>query len=175
MKNITLLFLLVFFFPFVVFSQNINTEKSVINFTAGTMGIFKVKGSFTGFSGTVNFNPDNLSASKIDVCIDAKTVKSGNEKRDNHIKSEDFLSIEKYPNICFVSTEITEKADHYIAKGKLTIKETTHKVEIPLKYKNHQLTGNLDFQRLDYEVGENVGKFKAKDKISVFIQCELEE
>ncbi len=175
MKKTVILLLSFLFFSFVVFSQNINQEKSIINFTAGTMGVFKVKGSFTGFSGTVDFNPEDLSTARIEVCVDATSVESGNEKRDNHIKSEDFLYVEKYPKICFTSSEITKQADNYIAKGELTIRETTKTVEIPLSYKNDQLTGNLDFQRLDYEVGEEVGKFKAKNKISVSIHCELEE
>jgi len=172
MKNVKL-FLLLLFFPLVIFSQEINTEKSIVNFTAGTMGVFKVKGKFTGFTGEVNFDPANLEAAKIAVCIETETVESGNKKRDDHIKSEDFLAVEEYPQVCFISTEITKQADNYLVKGELKIKETTKTVEIPLTYKENQLIGNLDFNRLDYNVGEDIGKFKAKDKISVKIHCFL--
>lgn len=173
MKN-EKLFLLLFFFPILIFSQEINTEKSTVNFTAGTMGVFKVKGEFTGFSGEVNFDPENLETAKIAVCVETKTVESGNKKRDDHIRSEDFLAVEEYPQVCFTSTEITKHADNYLVKGELKIKETTKTVEIPLRYKENQLIGNLNFNRLDYNVGEDIGKFKAKDKISVNIHCFLE-
>lgn len=172
MKIIALTALFAFFYTFMN-AQTIDKTNSVVNFKIKAMGMMSIKGTYSGFSGTVNFNPSDLNSSKIDVCIQTKTVNTGNKSRDEHIRSEDFLGVEKYPTICFVSSSIAKDGEGYVATGKLTLHGVTKTIKIPLTYSNKTLKGNIDLKRLDYKVGETIGTFKAGDDVSIEIICVL--
>ena len=172
-KN-SFLFLSILLFQFSVYAQTIDNDKSVVDFKVGNMGgMNSVKGTFTGFSGKVKFDPKQLDASKIDVCIDASTINTKNNKRDEHLKSEDFFDIEKYPKICFTSTEITKHPQGYVAKGKLNMHGVTKTVEIPLIFENNKLTGMITIDRFDYKVGEDTGTFMVGTEVKIVIHCVL--
>src|SRR5690554_7543859 len=85
MKNTLLLFSLILI-QLSVFSQTIDKSKSMVYFKIGNMGISNVKGTFSGFTGKVNFNPNQLESAKIDVCIDASSINTKNKKRDEHLR-----------------------------------------------------------------------------------------
>ena len=76
----------------------------------------KVPGNFTKFSGTIVYDPDKPEASSTKVEIDAASINTENEKRDAHLKSEDFFYAEKYPTLTFVSNKVVSAG-----KGKLTV------------------------------------------------------
>lgn len=76
----------------------------------------KVPGSFTKFSATIVYDPDKPEASSVKAEIDATSINTENEKRDAHLKSEDFFFVEKYPTLTFVSTKVLAAE-----KGKLTV------------------------------------------------------
>jgi len=173
MKNILLLFSL-FVFHFTAISQTIDNEKSIVNFKIGNMGgMNNVKGTFTGFSGNVKFDPTQLENSKIDVCIDAASINTGNKKRDDHLRSEDFFEVEKHSKICFTSEQIIKHPQGFVAKGKLKMHGVTLTVEIPLVFENNKLTGLLTVNRFDYKVGEDTGTFMVGADVEIVIQCVL--
>lgn len=155
------------------FLQSINTTKSVVEFKTHAMGVFGVKGTFTGFSGKVVFQPENLKDSKINVCIDATTFKTGNESRDEHVKSSDFLYVEKYPKVCFISKEIKADDNGFVAIGTLQLHGIKKQISIPLQYINNTLVGNIEISRLEYNVGEDIGTFKASENVEITIRCIL--
>jgi polyisoprenoid-binding protein YceI len=66
----------------------------------------KVPGQFENVEGTIIYDPDNPSASNVSATIDAASIHTRNTKRDNHLKSEDFFDVEKYPTITFVSKKV---------------------------------------------------------------------
>lgn len=76
----------------------------------------KVPGNFTKFSGSIVYDPEKPEASSVKVEIDATSINTENEKRDGHLKSEDFFFVEKYPTLTFVSTRVAAAE-----KGKLTV------------------------------------------------------
>jgi polyisoprenoid-binding protein YceI len=76
----------------------------------------KVPGNFTKFSGTIVYDPDKPDASTTKVEIDATSINTENEKRDTHLKSEDFFYTEKFPTLTFVSNKVVSAE-----KGKLTV------------------------------------------------------
>lgn len=151
----------------------VDANKSVVNFKMKAMGLFTVKGTYKGFDGYVKFNPDQLDDSKIEVCINTKTVDTGNKKRDDHIRSKDFLEAEKYPTICFISSSIKKHDNRYIATGLLTIRGITKQEKISFTYENNTINGNLNIKRLDYEIGKDVGSGKAGKNVEVEIKCVL--
>jgi len=65
-----------------------------------------VKGSFSDFSGEVIYNKDDISKSSVKASIASKSIDTNNEKRDSHLKNEDFFNVEKFPKITFVSKRI---------------------------------------------------------------------
>lgn len=130
----------------------------------------KVKGHFDDYSGKFRFDPDNLKESSIEIRIKTKSLNTNVRKRDNHLRSDDFFDASKYPLITFTSTAITQKSGNiYNVEGRLTIKDVTKKITVPLAYlgtKDHPLEKGLvvagfetalSINRLDYHVGD--GKF----------------
>lgn len=84
----------------------------------------RVPGHFGKFSGTIDLNEKNPSQSKVKAEIMADSIDTNQEKRDNHLRSEDFFWSEKYPLITFVSTRVTDSANTPVARveGLLTLR-----------------------------------------------------
>lgn len=169
MKQLMVILGLIFCIP--GFAQEINAEKSEVSFEISNMAVRTVEGKFTGMSGTINFDPNNLEESSFSVCIDASTVNTDNEERDEHLKNEDFFDVTKYPNICFESTSIEKTEDGFLAKGKMNLHGVTLEVEIPFTYADNTFTGNLSLNRLDYKVGEETTTFMVGNEAILTIVC----
>ena len=152
-----------------VHGQSIDSENSIVSFSVSNMGFNTVKGTFKGMKGTVNFDLDNLSTSSFEVCIDASTIHTGNTKRDKHLKNEDFFEVDKYPSICFKSTQVTKTNSGYQAIGILSMHGISKRVEIPFTYNNNEFVGQFKLNRFDYKVGEGTGKFMVGKEIEIKI------
>jgi polyisoprenoid-binding protein YceI len=152
-------------------AQRINTTSSKVEFEIGNMAFRVVDGSFGEMSGQIQFNPANLSASTLNVCINPATVNTDNEKRDEHLKNEDFFDVTKYPTICFESTRIEKNESGYVAYGKLTLHRITKEIEIPFTYSKNEFKGTLNINRLDYNLGENTSTFMVADEVEITITC----
>jgi len=108
---------------------NIDPSHSGVHFTVRHLVISKVRGSFDKWQGTVDFDAQNPAASKVAVRIDAASVDTREEKRDAHLRSPDFLDVEKYPELTFSSTEVEQSGDsEYRVTGDLTIHGVTRSV-----------------------------------------------
>jgi polyisoprenoid-binding protein YceI len=130
----------------------------------------KVIGYFEDFSGTFQFDPDNLKESRLDIEIKAKSLNTNIRKRDNHLRSDDFFDVSKYPLITFKSRNITHTGGNkYAVEGDFTIKDVTRRIVLPLTYfgtkdsplkKGEIVAGfetRLSINRLEYHLGN--GKF----------------
>ncbi|WOV88684.1 YceI family protein [Sporosarcina oncorhynchi] len=107
---------------------NVDGTHTNVGFSVRHMMVSNVKGSFTGIEGTVIGDVNNLTDAKIHFEIDVNSINTNNEDRDNHLRSEDFFAVEKYPNITFDSTDIVETGkDKYDVTGDLTVKDVTKK------------------------------------------------
>ncbi len=113
---------------------NIDATHSGVHFVARHMVITKVRGSFKAFTGTLELDEGDLSRSKIHATIDATSIDTAEERRDAHLKSPDFLDVEKFPTLVFDSKSITKSGDDFIVTGDLTLhgvtKEVTLKAEV---------------------------------------------
>ena len=129
----------------------IDPTHSRLGFVARHAMVTKVRGSFNTFDATVDVDGDNLAASKVSVTIDVNSIDTRNEQRDGHLRSNDFLDIATYPEITFVSTEITPVGDDVIrVTGDLTIKGVAKPVTIDFTYEGSAVDpfGN---QRVGFE------------------------
>ena len=145
-------------------------EGSEIGFKIKNFGI-SVNGSFNGLGGEIIFFPDSLNADHFNVTIDVKTINTGIDQRDNHLRSEDYFEVAKYPYIHFVSERITKSTnkDYLFVFGKLTIKDVTRKISFPFKVtpdgKSLNFEGEFTLDRRDYHVGGR--SITLSDKVTV--------
>jgi polyisoprenoid-binding protein YceI len=133
-------------------------KESTLDFKIGNFG-FDVKGSFTGFKGDINFDPQNMVNNSFDVTIDAATVNTDNNSRDQHLRGESYFDVKNYPTIHFVSSKITSagKENAFTAYGKLTIKGKSMDISIPFTARpgtdGYLFKGSFKINRKDFGVG----------------------
>jgi polyisoprenoid-binding protein YceI len=97
--------------------------------------ISTVRGHFGKTTGTLKLDEKDISKSSVEATIDTTTIDTRVEKRDTHLKSADFLEVEKYPTITFKSTKVQKAgADKLKVTGNLTMKATTKPVVLEVVY-----------------------------------------
>lgn len=150
-------------------AQSIDAQQSKANFSVNNMRWMTVEGNFTGMKGNISFDEADLASASFNVCMDAATVNTDNQKRDDHLRNADFFDVTKYPDICFASTSISKTSKGYVTQGNLTMHGVTKNVKIPFTYQSGKFTGKLKIKRYDYEVGADTGTFMVSDDISIEI------
>lgn len=101
---------------------NIDPVHSSAEFKVRHMMISNVKGQFKGITGKLNLNNADSSKSAVEVSIDAATVATADAQRDAHLKSADFLDVEKFPTLSFKSNRVSRNNDGVLTvSGDLTI------------------------------------------------------
>lgn len=104
-----------------------------IKFNVTHLVISEVTGYFKDFDGTVKTNGEDFSTADIEFTIQTKSIETGVEKRDNHLRSDDFLNAEMFPQIKFNSKSIRKYGDNkYKLIGDLTIRNVTKEVELDM-------------------------------------------
>lgn len=106
----------------------IDPVHSSIHFSVRHMMVSNVRGEFTKVSGVIAYDAQNPAASTVEATIDVASINTRDAQRDTHLKSLDFLDLEKFPTITFKSTKI-EPSD---GGGKLTGDLTIHGVTRPI-------------------------------------------
>lgn len=149
--------------------------------------VTKVRGKFTDFSGTLTLDAADLSASKAELTIQAASFDSANSDRDAHIKSADFLDVENFPTLTFVSTAIKHvSGNEFVVDGDLTIHGVTRPVSIEAEYTGTAVDpwgntkigfeGKTSISRKDFGLTWNValeaGGVLVSDKIDIVIDIE---
>ncbi|MBO0809237.1 MAG: YceI family protein [Actinobacteria bacterium] len=115
---------------YVAGTWSIDPVHSNVDFVVRHMMVSKVRGKFRTFSGTIVTAP-NPAESTVTAEIDLNSIDTGQEQRDNHIRSADFFEVETYPTMTYQSTGLSPDGDDFILHGKLTLKGVTR--EVPLK------------------------------------------
>jgi polyisoprenoid-binding protein YceI len=113
----------------------IDPDHSGAAFSVRHMMIANVRGQFCKVEGTVYFDPLDITNSSIELSIDASSIFTGIEKRDEHLKSADFFDVDKYPAITFTSTRIhSVNGNKAQVAGDLTIHGTTRQITVAVKF-----------------------------------------
>jgi polyisoprenoid-binding protein YceI len=95
----------------------------------------KVPGNFTKFSGAIVYDAEKPAASSVKAEIEASSINTNNEKRDNHLRSEDFFFVEKYPTITFESTKVTKVGEgKLLVEGNLTMRGVTKPTSLDVTF-----------------------------------------
>ena len=107
----------------------VDKGHSNVKFTVTHMVVSDVEGSFKNFEGTVEHSKPDFSDAKVNFTVDVTSVDTDNERRDNHLKSDDFFNAEKFPQMKFESTSFEPAGGkNYKLKGNLTIRDITKPV-----------------------------------------------
>jgi polyisoprenoid-binding protein YceI len=109
---------------------SIDHAHSNLEFSVRHMMISNVRGRFRSFDGDINLNLENIGVSSVNLKIDASSIFTNEDDRDKHLKSQDFLHVEKYPQVLFESTRVGKVGNRIDLEGKLTIKDVTKDVSI---------------------------------------------
>jgi polyisoprenoid-binding protein YceI len=151
-----------------------------IGFVARHAMVTKVRGSFNEFEGTAAIDGNNPADSSVRVTIDAASIDTRNAQRDAHLRSNDFLSLDEYPRITFVSTGVVAVDEStFELSGDLTIKDVTKPITIPFAFEgaaqdpfgNQRIgfDGSVTVSRKDYGITWNAaletGGVLVSDKI----------
>ncbi|KEI45260.1 YceI family protein [Saccharopolyspora rectivirgula] len=105
-----------------------------IRFVAQHIGMSLIHGMFKRFDGVVDVAP-RIQDSRIEVVIDASSIDTGVEKRDEHLRSADFFDVENYPHLYFVGDRFTHvRSNLWTIDGQLSIRGTTRPVQLETNY-----------------------------------------
>lgn len=167
-------------------SWQVDKSHSAINFTINHF-FTPVDGSFDEYSADVKFDPADLENSSINVEIQVASVNTRNERRDGHLKTDDFFNAENYPSITFVSERITQDGENnFIAHGQITIRDVTKEFNLPFELlgvmdhpmrENSKVAGivaSAELMRNDFGVGTGDWRATAVVGNKVNIQLNLE-
>lgn len=115
---------------------NLDAAHTNINFSVSHMVIAEVSGTFKQFEGTVIASKPDFSDAQVAVTIQAKSINTENNDRDNHLRSADFFDAENHPVITFRSTSVAAAGAGKLAiTGDLTMRGVTKSVTLDAKFK----------------------------------------
>ena len=113
----------------------LDASHSRVGFSARHAMVTKVRGSFNEVEGHAYFDAAHPANSRVSLTIQARSIDTRNEQRDNHLRSNDFFDMETYPEIRFASTAVDQIDDEtYRVTGDLTIKDTTKPVTVDFTF-----------------------------------------
>lgn len=119
-------------------TYNFDKNHSVIGFRVKHMGLIEIPGYFRDFSGTVDYNAQDVTKSSVSFTAKATSIDTGVAPRDNHLRNKDFFEVETYPDLTFKSTKVEKKGNALMIAGDLTMKGVTKQISFPF-----QVTGFL--------------------------------
>jgi polyisoprenoid-binding protein YceI len=163
MNKLTKIVFIFLLLPVLAFAQatawKIVPGESSLTFTATQNGA-PVTGTFTNFSGDINFDPAKLDKSNIKIVVDMGAISDPYNQLADTLKAADWFNAKMFPQAVFQSSGFTKTGDKtYQANGKLTIRDKTQPVVLNFTLEefsptNAKITGNTVIKRTDFGVGE---------------------
>lgn len=115
--------------PALAASYTVDASHSRVGFSVSHMMVSTVRGEFGTFTGTVDYDPANVGATKVDGKVSIGSVDTRDQKRDDHLKSPDFFDSAKFPEMTFKSKSVKNVTnDTFDLLGDLTIRGVTKEV-----------------------------------------------
>ncbi len=108
----------------------LDTAHSRLGFSARHAMVTTVRGQFDEFEGSAHIDATNPGASTVSITIKAASVTTGQEQRDQHLRTPDFFDVERYADLTFVSTSVERDGTEWAITGDLTINAATHPVTV---------------------------------------------
>lgn len=170
---------------YVAGTWTIDPVHSEVGFSVRHMMVSKVRGKFTTFSGQLVTGAEPL-ASSVTAEIDLASIDTGNEQRDDHIRSADFFEVDAHPTMTYRSTGIRLEGGEYILDGELTLKGVTKITPLALELNGFGpdpyggtrtgFTATGEINRRDFGVNFNAaletGGAVVADKVTLHLEIE---
>jgi len=167
----------------------VDKAHSSVTFSVNHMVVSETEGSFKIFDGSMENTKADFSDAKIKFTVDVNSINTDNEKRDHHLKSEDFFNVEKYPSMKFESTSFKPTGGkNYKLTGNLTIKDVTKPITFNVVYGGSINTGQgmkagfkatATINRFDYNLKWNkateAGGLLVGKEVDITVKVELDQ
>lgn len=161
----------------------IDPGQTEIQFSVKHLVFLMAQGHFTDFTGSIQANPENKTLSTAEATIQADSVDTQSEKRDNYLRSQSFLDVQNYPTIHFKSKQVTGSGDTITLTGEITIKGITRDIILQGSFveATHGPQGELHIRfaatgtitRADFNLNQNKStEFMLGDKIQIRLNVE---
>jgi polyisoprenoid-binding protein YceI len=161
----------------------LDPNHTEVAFVARHLMVTKVRGRFTGVDGTIQVD-DQPERSSVDVRLDAASITTGSDDRDAHLRSPDFLDVESYPEVRFVSTRVERNGSAWRLMGDLTIRDIMRPVELDMTFDGTAgdpwggtraaFTASTDIDREDWGLTWNVAVESGGWLVSKTVRIEID-
>lgn len=166
----------------------IDKSHSSVGFTVTHLVISEVEGQFNDFDAKVVSTSDDFAGSTVEFTAKAASIDTDNEQRDNHLKSDDFFSAEKYPDVKF-NGNIVKNGAKYQLVGKFTMRDVTKDVTFDVKYNGtikdpwgniksgFKITGTVNRKEYGLKWGAltEAGGAVVSDEVDIQVNVELQK
>jgi polyisoprenoid-binding protein YceI len=148
--------------PLSLFAQTtwmVDKAHSKVGFSVTHMVITNVEGYFKDYEAKITTTDDDFSTAQIDFIINTNSIFTDNERRDNHLRSDDFFNAEKYPHMIFKSKSIKKTgSDEYKLVGNFTIRDVTKQIELDVKL-NGLIQDGFGNERAGFKITGEINRF----------------
>ena len=165
---------------------DIDASHSTVGFSVKHLGIARTRGRFGSFSGVVEV-AERPEDSRVEVAIDAASVDTRDDKRDEHLRSDDFFAAADHPELRFVSTGVRGGGERWTLDGDLTIRGVTRPVSLDVTYEGGAtdpwggtragFTARTEVDReawgLTWNAALETGGFLVGKKVTIELEVEL--
>jgi len=164
----------------------LDKSHTQVGFVARHLMVSKVRGRFTDYEGTIVV-ADDPADSSVEVVIQAASINTNDENRDNHVRTNDFLAVEEFPTLSFRSTKVAlNPGGDWKVYGELTVRGVTRPIVLDVEFEgviqdpwgNQRLgfTASGEIDRNDFGVSFNAaletGGFVVSPKVKLEIEAE---
>jgi polyisoprenoid-binding protein YceI len=161
-----------------------DSAHSEVDFSIRHLGISNVHGRFGKVAGTIVLNEADVTKSTVTATVDVSTVDTGEPGRDNHLKSDGFFDVAKYPTASFTSTSIVKKGGNLEVTGNFTLHGVTKPIVLdvespsaPVTSMDKKLhsgyTATTTISRTVFGVGTNFGPPILADEVKLTIELDV--
>jgi polyisoprenoid-binding protein YceI len=156
-KNYLLLLFLLFMMNGAMAQVKYTLTKATVTFQIKNMG-FNTSGNFGGVQADIKFDASKPETSSIEATANVNDLNTGNDTKDEHLKSADYFDVATYPKITIKSVAIKHKSgNNYVGKFNVSIKNKTKLLDIPFTYTESgniaDFSGVLKLKRSDFGIG----------------------
>lgn len=159
----------------------VESNHSTIQFVVPiSNGITRITGKFNDYSIDIDYNDTDFTKSAISVAIQATSVDTGIDARDDHLRTADFFDVEQFPEITFISDSIKQQGDSFLVSGTFAMHGVSKSIEIPLKITGKAgentigFSSRLTLNRIVYGVGADFKHSTMENFLSEEIQVEID-
>ncbi len=161
----------------------IDPKHTTVEFSIRNLFFFTVEGRFTDVTGTANRDGADITRSSVEASVLASSIDTGNKRRDDHLRSKDFLDAERYPRIIFESASVERGTDRDTLRitGTLTIRGKSREVTLNVTEVDHSHSPHgeevayygavIEIDRFDFGIKYGRGLIGRKVKIAVYVQA----